>query len=65
MTVSDKVVEMEAGLKAAGSSVLHLCQEARIKRSTWTRWKSSTTTPNMATWERAVTAFDALTSVQQ
>ncbi len=60
MTMQETIRRMEDQLKHAGASVSQLCDEANIKRSTWTRWKAAKVAPNMATWERTLSAFDSL-----
>lgn len=42
---------IEKRLADAGSNVSRLCDVAGIARSTWTRWKTGETMPNMATWK--------------
>lgn len=60
MSLRETIKEMEAQVKGAGASVPQLCEQAGIKRSTWTRWKSGKTSPNLETWERALAAHGAL-----
>lgn len=60
MTMRETIQRMESQLKDAGASVSQLCDEAKIKRSTWTRWKAAKVAPNMATWERTLSAFENL-----
>lgn len=60
MVVASEIAEMEAGLNRAGKTVKALCEDAAVSQSTWTRWKSSETTPNMATWGRVREAYEAI-----
>lgn len=62
MTIALNIQRIECGLSDKGISVKELCTIAGINQSTWTRWKSGATTPNMATWSKIESAFDDLTS---
>ncbi|GBD48146.1 hypothetical protein METY_1359 [Methylopila sp. Yamaguchi] len=54
------ISQFEDRLKQAGISVRRACREAGIAPSTWTRWKSGTTSPTLATWEKVEDAAEAL-----
>jgi len=60
MDTAKFIAEIEAELAAAGKSVVELCAEAQINRSTWTRWKSGVMEPNMRTLRAVRAACDAL-----
>lgn len=60
MAISAEMAEIEAQLAASGRTVKALCATAGVSQSTWTRWKSETCVPNMATWGKVREAFDAL-----
>ena len=45
------VEKMESDIAGAGKTVAEFCRLAGIARSTWDRWKSGKTTPNMSTWD--------------
>lgn len=50
MSVSSKIEKIETRLKEAGLPVSRICEQAGIARSTWDRWRSGATSPNMSTW---------------
>lgn len=62
MSVIPKVEAIEAKLKESGLSVRALCAAAGVNQSTWTRWKSGETAPNMTTWARVEDALSSITS---
>lgn len=65
MAVSSEMAEMEAQLAASGQTVKALCIAAGVNQSTWTRWKSGLTTPNMATWGKVREAFEGIITATQ
>jgi predicted transcriptional regulator len=60
MSVLPEIEAIEAKLKDAGASVTALCAAADVNQSTWTRWKSGKTVPNMATWQKVNSAFKSI-----
>jgi hypothetical protein len=64
MGVPQDCQKIETRLTRAGASVGALCTRAGIARSTWQRWKSETTAPNMGTWTAVLAAVDALAPEQ-
>lgn len=62
MTIAQSISEMEQELKEAGKTASDLCVEAGIARSTYDRWKTGQTAPNMKTWSAVTDAFASLTS---
>lgn len=56
MTIQAKVLEIEARLERAGSTVDAMCKLADIARSTWVRWKAGRNSPNFETWGRVEAA---------
>ena len=61
MMVANDISMMESALAARGQTVKSLCDGAGINQSTWTRWKSGESVPNMATWQRVRDAYMAAT----
>jgi hypothetical protein len=53
---------MEGALREAGVPLRALLSEAAIDRSTWTRWKASTTGPRLTNWLAVEAAFNRLSS---
>lgn len=62
MTIALEIAKMEADLAAAGVTVKALCEEAGVNQSTWTRWKSGSNAPLMATWGKVRESFDRITA---
>lgn len=60
MALKDEIAEIEATLRGAGASLERVLAEARVDRSTWTRWKNGAITgaryDNMARVREAVAA---------
>lgn len=63
MSVCAELFLIEGRLGAADISVARLCREAGIARSTWDRWRSERTEPNVRTWRAVTVAVDRLTTV--
>lgn len=57
-TPRDHVLALEKRLKAERVSLGEVLTEARIDRSTWTRWKAGTYEPKMKSWMRVKTAAE-------
>lgn len=49
MDITDQIIEMENRAKAVGLSVNELCFRANVARTTLTRWKNKTSSPNTST----------------
>jgi len=60
-TVEAEIKRIEDGLRAANLSIKHLCSDAKIAPSTWTRWKSQQAKPNWGTFEKVRASFAKLT----
>lgn len=60
MTVQEEMAQIEGRLHGAGLSVSDVCKEADVARSTWQRWKSGATEPNIKTWRIVTEAADKL-----
>jgi hypothetical protein len=57
MNTRQKIAQIERSLRRAKVSVNTVCREARVDRSTWTRWKTGKTEPNVKTWEKVKAAL--------
>jgi hypothetical protein len=64
MDIRSEIVEIEAKLQSRRITTRALCEAAGINASTWTRWKSGSNGPNLGTWLRVRSAFEALLSPQ-
>lgn len=58
MHTHPEITDICARLEAAGIPERRLYVAAGIAPSTWTRWKSEKTAPNMQTWKRVLKAFE-------
>lgn len=62
MEIKAEIMRMEGGLAKAGATARALCDRAGVNQSTWTRWKSGATAPNLSTWGRVQSAYAELTA---
>lgn len=50
MVINDRIQEIEIALRDAKRPLRVLFAEAGVDRSTWTRWRSGTTSPRLKNW---------------
>ncbi|WP_243612953.1 hypothetical protein [Shimia aestuarii] len=60
MSLKPQIEKIEDRLKRHGKQVSELCEAVPMARSTWQRWKSDLTSPNMSTWTQVLEAVDEL-----
>jgi hypothetical protein len=60
MSISEQVASLEARAQAAHITIAEILREARVDRSTWTRWRNDRTSPRMDNWQAVNEAADRL-----
>jgi predicted transcriptional regulator len=60
MDTAEEVIAFEKRVREQGLSLGDVLRMACVDRSTWTRWKSGTTTPRLDNWRAVERAADAL-----
>lgn len=57
MDMPSIIRQAETRLAEAGISVGDFCDDVKINRATWQRWKAGTTAPTIVLWMRVVAAL--------
>lgn len=60
MKIIDEISHIERRLRLARIPLQELYRQAGINGSTWTRWRSSKTSPRLTTWNDVQRAADDL-----
>lgn len=61
-TSREHVLALEQRVRGAGVTVAAVLRDAKIDRSTWTRWRQGQQEPTLANWNRVLASVDRCTS---